>query len=132
MVMKKRSAIHVFVTALWVVMAMWSFATPCGATTMHEAKQQAAAESLPPCHQDITANTPCDDAPIADCYDSNKTQFNAALDNVLIYAWLVPTAEPVLVTAATQTPSVIKPFAQAPPIPSAFDTLIRTSPRIRV
>lgn len=130
--MKKHSAIHVFVAALWVVMAMWSFATPCGATTMHEAKQQAAAENLPPCHQDVVSNTPCDDAPIADCYDSNKTLFQADVSHVAIYAWIVPNTEPVPVSTAAQKPIVIKPFAQAPPIPLAFDTLIRTSPRIRV
>ena len=129
--MKKYSASHVLLTALWVVMAMWSFATPCGATSMHKAEQQA--ENLPPCHQEPVANTPCDDAPIADCYDSNKQLHNTAITHELAYLWLIPANNAtVFVAAPTQQASTIFAMAQAPPPRYAFDKLIATSPRLRI
>lgn len=128
--MKKRSASRVLFAALWVVVAMWGFATPCKATSMHKVMQKEA-EALPPCHQKPVANTPCEDAPIADCYDSNKQLHNAEISAVTAYMWLVPATTVSTVATVSGFAPVRQPTAQAPPRP-AFANLIYTSPRLRI
>lgn len=130
--MKKRSASHAVLAALWVVMAMWSFATPCAATSMHKAEQQQT-QAVPPCHQEPVANTPCDDMPIADCYDSNKQLHNTDITAEIAYLWLIPASDIIaFVDAPTPATPAITPTAQAPPPRYAFDKLIATSPRLRI